>query len=277
MRSGERALVYGSLHAMKAFFFGNGDRQLYGAYHAPAEEGVTRQTAVALCAPWLAEYNMTHWAFRNLAAMLSRSGFPVLRFDYGGMGDSMGSSASADVTTWAGDVVTAVNELMELSGARQVSLVGKGLGATLAAEASSGLAVRDLVLWEPVVSGTEYLAELERIDASQRLYRLCPPAPAGPRDELLGFAVPMAQRRAIANVSLLRRAPKFSGTATVIANHATAPWQRLVTSLSSGGARATVELAAESSDADVAGGQTALLSSVSLAAITAALLRGEAS
>lgn len=262
---------------MKAFFFGSGDRQLYGAYHAPADEGVTRQAAVVLCYSWLAEYNMTHWAFRNLAAMLSRSGFAVLRFDYGGMGDSMGSSASADVTAWAGDVVTAVNEVMELSGTRQVSLVGKGLGATLAAQASASLTVRDLVLWEPVVSGPEYLAELERVDAHQRLYRLCPPAPAGPRDELLGFSVPMSQRRAIANVSLLRSPPKLSGAVTVIANQATAPWQSLVASLSSAGARATVELAAESSDADVAGGQTALLSAASLAAITAALLRGEAS
>lgn len=260
---------------MKAIFFGHVERQLFGAYHAASDEGPVREAAVVLCYPWLAEYNMTHWAFRNLATLLARAGFGVLRFDYGGMGDSMGTTASADINAWAGDIATAAREVRELSGARELCLVGKGLGATLAALATADVPTRDLVCWDPVVSGAEYLAELERVDAQQRLSRLCPPAPPGPREELLGFAVPRAQRTALAQLDLLRTAPRITGAITLVANQTRLAYGRAVETLTRAGSRATMEFVEENVGAQVSDGQTALLSSASLTAIVAALVRGE--
>lgn len=261
---------------MKPFFFGSSERQLFGAFHEAAEDAARREAAVLLCYPWLAEYNMTHWAFRKLAASLARDGFPTLRFDYGGTGDSMGATETADVGQWAGDVVSAGKELLELSGLGRLVLVGKGLGATLACEASRALPVRDLVLWDPVVDGGDYLAELDAIDAHQRLLRLYPPPPApGTADELLGFAVPRAQRTALAAVRLAERAPTLSGALTLVASSPSAAFGRAVDTFKAQGFRAALVEAVEPADEAAAAGQSALLSAKPLAAITQAVQQGE--
>ncbi len=263
---------------MKPFFFGSTDRQLFGAFHAADEDAPRRDAAVLLCYPWMAEYNMTHWAFRKLAASLAREGFPTLRFDYGGTGDSMGSAESADVTQWPSDIVTAGKELLELSGLATLTLVGKGLGATLAVAASKELPVRELVLWDPVVAGGDYVAELDRIDAHQRLFRLYPPAPApGTRDELLGFAVPRSQRQALTAVELVRHTPKLSGALTLVASSPSAGFTKAVEHFKGQGLRASLVEAIEDVDEAAAAGQSALLSAKPLAAITQAVQQGERS
>src|SRR3954469_12504453 len=70
---------------MKSFFFGTG-RRLYGTLHEA--KGTQKSTGVLLCYPGVQEYNMTHWAFRKLAGLITKSGMPVLRFDYSCSGDS---------------------------------------------------------------------------------------------------------------------------------------------------------------------------------------------
>ena len=48
-------------------FFGDAQRQLYGAYDEPAAGTVGRDTAVVLAYPAFPEYNKAHWLFRRLA------------------------------------------------------------------------------------------------------------------------------------------------------------------------------------------------------------------
>ena len=93
--------------------------------------------------------------------LLSRLGFPVLRFDYYGTGDSAGATDEADLAQWKDDLLTAVDELKEVGAVRQISLVGLRLGATLAAMAAQDLrGVRKVVLWDPVVRGKPYVEEV---------------------------------------------------------------------------------------------------------------------
>src|SRR5581483_1362674 len=135
---------------MKPLFFGDSKRRLYGVLQEPV--GNARETGVVLCYPAPQEYHMTHWAFRRLAALLAKAGFPALRFDYSCTGDSSGSAHAASPEAWAQDVAAAAAELKDLTGVRKVALLGMRFGAAVAtrAVATLGLKVSHLVLWEPV-------------------------------------------------------------------------------------------------------------------------------
>ncbi|AKU98434.1 putative hydrolase of the alpha/beta superfamily [Labilithrix luteola] len=86
----------------------------------------------------------------------------MMRFDYGGTGDSMGDGADVTVQSCLADVALAADELRAASGASKVVAIGLRLGGTLAALATSrcALRLRHLVMWDPVFEGRAYLAEL---------------------------------------------------------------------------------------------------------------------
>jgi pimeloyl-ACP methyl ester carboxylesterase len=146
-----------------------------------------------------------HWAFQKLAGMLAAAGFHVLRFDYFGTGDSSGDSADGSLAQWTEDVGTAVAELREVAGIRRISLVATRLGAVMALRATAaGLKARDVVLWDPVVSGTDYVA---RLDASEdvRLRGQNYPVPnQRVPGEVMGYAFPDRLRADTASVDLLK-------------------------------------------------------------------------
>ena len=103
-----------------------------------------------------------HRLYRVLAEQLEQTGFTVLRFDYGGTGDSGGGSECASVSSWLGDILTAASELGTATSGKRLVIAGVRMGATLAALASSRLSlrVRQVVLWDPVVNGLAHLREL---------------------------------------------------------------------------------------------------------------------
>jgi pimeloyl-ACP methyl ester carboxylesterase len=144
---------------MNPLFFGSSDEPLFGVYHPPQSD-VGRSMGVVLCYPMGQEYMRAHRAFRQLALLLSRAGFHVLRFDYFGTGDSSGNGEDATIERWIADVGTAIDELKDTADIDEVAVVGLRLGATLASHATADRAdVRQLVLWDPVVSGAAYLDE----------------------------------------------------------------------------------------------------------------------
>ncbi len=173
---------------MRPIHFGNSSRPLFGVYHPPqARRSPAR--SVVLCYPLVQEYLRAHWAFRKLASFLSRDGFHVLRFDYRATGDSWGDGSEACVADWLEDIRTAAGELRDLSGVRRPALVGLRLGATMALLAArDGLPVSEVVLWEPVASGKDHLAELREIERVKYGNLPHPPVP-GP-DELLESPLP---------------------------------------------------------------------------------------
>lgn len=146
---------------MNVFHFGTGARRLFGIYAPGRGEGRTARAAV-LCAPWGQEYLRSHRSMRQLGVQLGTAGFHTLRFDYFGTGDSAGEMTEATVAGWEDDLSQAIDELRDSSGAERVSLVGLRLGGTLAARVAvqRPREVRDLVLWDPVVSGRDFVDEL---------------------------------------------------------------------------------------------------------------------
>lgn len=171
---------------MKAFYFGPTVKRLFGAYHPP-ESGSKSRTGVVLCYPMGYEYNWAHRAFRQLAGRLSKAGFPVLRFDYYGCGDSDGEDTDGHVDQWISDIAMAIDELKEIASVSQISLVGLRLGASLnLLIASEKKEVNSLVLWEPILDGKSYLEKLKKLQENWKIRHDLPlnPIEQLPSDEI---------------------------------------------------------------------------------------------
>ncbi len=193
---------------MQPVSFGTSDRQLLGIYYPPEGDAV-RDAAVLVCGPAPQEYMRTHWAVRKLAGLLARRGFPVMRFDYFGTGDSAGETEEGRPRLWVEDVSAAARELLDVSGAYALSAVGLRLGASLAALASAeGLDLEDLVLWEPVVHGPSYIEELRAIGARKYSEFLFPPDQRPGSGQLLGYLFPPEVEEETRAVDLMRALPR---------------------------------------------------------------------
>ena len=206
--------------AMDCQFFGAAERQLFGIYEAPSG-GPQRRCAVVLCYPFSREYLRCHRAYRLLAQRLSGAGFPVLRFDYYGFGDSAGRSEEGTIDGWIEDIATAAQEAMGKSARSQVCLVGLRLGASLAARAAARLdQARYLTLWEPVTSGPDYLQELAVLHQTlMRAPQVKSLEELRSGDEgLLGFPLTAELLAGLQDIRLDPPLPKLADWALVIEN-----------------------------------------------------------
>jgi pimeloyl-ACP methyl ester carboxylesterase len=204
---------------MNPYFFGTHERRLFGIYEAPQRSSAGR--GVVLCYPWGAEYIHAYRAMRQLAKMLTAIGIHTLRFDYFGTGDSDGDTEKGDLSGWENDIQSAITELKDTSESTQVSLVGLRLGATLAANAAvrGGAEVSSLVLWDPIVSGVEYLTEIQR--ASRRGWVLPRSALARPPHErcgreIMGFPLTEPVAAALKRIDLAALAPALPSRTLVV-------------------------------------------------------------
>ena len=174
---------------MTALYFGDSGSALLGMWSQPPD-GLDRAHGVVLCPPIAQEHVRSHWALRQLAAALCRSGFHCLRFDWFGVGDSAGELRDATIARWTSDLADAVRELRDTAGIERVSLVGLRVGASVIALASSELRPSAIVLWDPIVHGRDYLAglgELTRrlLSDPMRYWNVAPRRPRA--GELVGF------------------------------------------------------------------------------------------
>lgn len=230
---------------MNPLYFGRPETPLYGAYY-PAETAGARGEAVLICGPVGQEYMRTHRALHQLAGQLAVAGCDVLRFEYTGIGDSAGDEAEVDLSTWQRDIVTAAHELTELSGASRVALAGVRLGASLAFAAADTVRASRLVLWDPVVSGAEYLALLERLHAASLADPdrfQAPRTVVATEDEalLLGYHFSTAMRRDLRQFSLLGRSTAAAEIALVV-SEASPSYAALRAQLHSDGRRVAYHL-----------------------------------
>lgn len=186
-------------------YFRSGDKPLFGCYHA-ARGQQRRSCGVLICPPVGHEYINCHRALRQLAARLAGAGFPVLRFDYYGCGDSSGRDDEVTLQQWLEDISAAVSELRRRGGCREICVVGLRLGATLAMTVGARRAVFDsLVLWDPVVHGGNYLKELMELQREMSRFRPRPKAGRESADgiEILGFPLPQGLCSELKEIDLL--------------------------------------------------------------------------
>jgi pimeloyl-ACP methyl ester carboxylesterase len=150
-----------------------------------------------------------HRVFYQIAQMLADAGFHVFRFDYYGTGDSAGNDADVDLTQWRANVLTAVQELRDVSGLNKIRLVGLRLGAALAFLAADEVEPDLIVLWDPVVRGEEYLHELKSLHTAMLVDpdRFVVPRESSAADEesLLGFTFPTSLCCALRDLDISAR------------------------------------------------------------------------
>lgn len=189
---------------MNLFYFGDSDRELFGAYHPPAP-GVRAKGAALLCPAWGQEYLVSHRILRRLAGRLSEKGYHVMRYDYFGTGDSAGERHEGDLLTWSADSETALDELLDMSGVETVTTFGVRLGAIMAWRlAMKRPEVRQTVLWDPVINGKQYLNELVSAQREMDRWTLGKPQPTSGEGtwHLLGFPMARAMRDSVQAVQL---------------------------------------------------------------------------
>ncbi len=141
---------------MEAFYFGPSESYLLGVFHP--RQGTNRNEGIVLCNPFGQEYLRAHKSMRRLAINLAGLGYPVLRFDYRGTGDSAGDIDGHTADHWVEDIGHAIQELVDVAAVTRVALIGLRLGALLAAQAAARFGqVSRLVMWDPIADGAEYV------------------------------------------------------------------------------------------------------------------------
>jgi alpha/beta superfamily hydrolase len=139
-----------------------GDVGQFGWVHLP--DTGRAAGGVLLCPSLGSEAEWSHHCLRLLADELESRHLAVVRFDYPGLGHGAGDLR----TTWTPGVLVegARNALNWLrgTGACSVAALGFRLGATIAAhlaaeEHEAGTPLDGLVMWNPVLSGRQFLRE----------------------------------------------------------------------------------------------------------------------
>jgi alpha/beta superfamily hydrolase len=131
----------------------------FGMYHEAAGD-----TGIVLLAPFGVEALACHKSMRLLAEDCASRGFPTLRFDFPGTGDSLGDEATLDaIDSRCKSALAAIDWLKATSGVKNVILVGLRLGASIAAFVGKEAGVQRVVLMAPIVSGKRYVREMRSL------------------------------------------------------------------------------------------------------------------
>jgi alpha-beta hydrolase superfamily lysophospholipase len=132
----------------------------FALFDAPS--GSRRDTAVLFCPPFGWDELCSYRTRRVWAERLAAAGFPALRLDLPGTGDSPGSwDDERLVDAWTDAVSGAAAWLRTETGAPRVAAIGIGLGGLLAWRAAAGGApIDDLVLWSVPARGRLFVREL---------------------------------------------------------------------------------------------------------------------
>lgn len=142
-------------------YLNDGRDPVFGIFHAP-RPGAERDTAVLICPPFGWDETCSYRSRRDWARQLADEGFPSLRIDLPGTGDSGGSPHDRQrLATWADALGSAVAELRSMTGCARVAAIGIGLGGLLICDAiSHGAVIEDVVLWAAPGRGRTLLREL---------------------------------------------------------------------------------------------------------------------
>lgn len=145
------------------FFFVHDSWRLFGVHHEP-EPSMRRNAGIVLCDPFAEEKGIAYRMFTFLARRLAGAGFPVLRFDYRGTGDSAGEMDDGAPSGYVTDIQGAVRELCSRTAVERIGLLGLRVGASLAAVAAETTPqVTAAVLWEPILDGGDFVDQYLRL------------------------------------------------------------------------------------------------------------------
>lgn len=147
-------------------WIGDETRRLYAALH-PAT-GATTGFGLLVVPPLLHEQPRSRRLLTQLATRISAFGIACLRFDYFGSGDSGGGGQQMDLASMREDIGVAAAALRSAPGVERIAVLAvRGGSLPLAAWLGNGGDADRVVLWEPIVDGAGWVAELEDADARE--------------------------------------------------------------------------------------------------------------
>ena len=208
--------------------------------------GAAAPTTVLLVPPFgwedMASYR-ARWAW---AEDLSAHGYPALRIDLPGTGDSGG--VAADPGTWARwntAVSVAAAWLRSEVGGKSVTAIGIGLGAVLAHEAAARGDVDDVVLWAAPGKGRALVRELVAFSAHEtaRIVEAGAPQPPPLPEGWLapgGFLLSPETNADLRSLDLTTRPLPSSARVLVLDRDGVKPDAGLIASIVEAGAELTV-------------------------------------
>lgn len=184
-----------------------GSGRLYAALHCPVS--AVGSTGVLSVPPLLHEQPRSRRFITEVASGLAALGLPCLRFDFAGTGDSAGNGAPIDFASMGRDLDVAAAALRSLAGVdRVVVLAWRGAALVVDRWLRTEPPVDQVVLWEPIVDGSQWLATLVQDDAAERARR--PRQRPGVRrtasaadGQLMGFAASPRLRRDLEEARLM--------------------------------------------------------------------------
>jgi alpha-beta hydrolase superfamily lysophospholipase len=187
-------------------YFGSSQRPLFGWLHPAANQ--QRNIGVVLCSPSGYEAICTHRTYRRFAESAAAQGFPALRFDYDGTGDSAGHALDGDrVAHWLRSIGDAINTLKATTGVEKICLFGVRVGASLAAMAAIAgqgrTDVHAMIAFAPVIKVNGYLREIRALSLARQQSAPPPELNIDPElQEAAGFTTTAETRAALAAIDL---------------------------------------------------------------------------
>ena len=136
------------------------ERHVYATAFLPDTLPASR--AVVIVEPLAEEKRAAYRMLVRLARALAADGIAAIRFDLSGTGDSTLPHSKATFEAWIEDTLAAAEEIRTLAASNSLSFVGARAGALVAAAAAGRTTVKSLVFAEPILSGTDFLNDLER-------------------------------------------------------------------------------------------------------------------
>jgi len=141
---------------VKAFFFENNKTQLYGVYH-PSHTNIDCGHAVLICPPITNDYQRSRPLLQQLATKLSIQGYPCMRFDFTGNGDSFGDYTDVSMEQFESDILFAIEELCTRSKCTSISVFGIRFAATLLTNLEMSDKIKQIILFDPIINGRSFL------------------------------------------------------------------------------------------------------------------------
>ncbi len=183
---------------MEPSFLAFQDQKIFTVLHPAAslEEGFV------FCYPAPQDMLRAHPSQVSLAKKLQSLGFPVLRFDYSGTGDSSGSIQT--ISRWKDETLAVVQDFKRRTGVEKISLLGTRLGGSIAILASQEQGFKRLLLWDPIADGSDLLKSYRA--AHHRLLHRVPdeaPYPQNQKysDQSCGYPWPKSMQQEIGRIN----------------------------------------------------------------------------
>lgn len=145
-------------------FIGTEARTLSAVLFRPEENP---RATVVLCPPFFHEQFLSYRLLSLVARRLTELGIATLRFDYFGTGESLGDDDEFSLAGAVADTRVAIDDMRRRFPRTPLIVMGARAGSWPALAASDANVAR-VWLWQPLLDGARWLAELDARDADER-------------------------------------------------------------------------------------------------------------